>query len=1495
MEKYCDSCRLLSTFVIKLCIFLIINFSQLIIRPSGFFFNYYPKSEILITELISTLNPVVFVPHHSSELDELRILLASNTVDSETQILSSIDSELLKSNPLRVLSISIALIEASNWPHASQAIALYLQHYPSDENAIALLAFSLASTQDFEQASIILNRAFSFLNQKQQVIEDADSEQAQALEQKVQTFKLLEELILKKESPSELIFSDKATLRLPLPLPNLSGPTLSQDASELHYELADEILDSSPQDLILDDMTFRDVKLQDYLQRIDHLAEQEAKLKAQQNALPRKKLDSAIAHESTISGNHDTQVHLLSDPDDDLIEDQMTEILKDAEAREQTTNHSYYPNSLVFDSSNHFESSGFESTLSVHENHAKQDTGFISQIEYLSDFSEVVDTDLSERSVLANPTSSLAQIAFSQVDSENMTFDSTERMKSLSNTMMEEERQRIASILNHNNSTYQPQKSDDEDALIVQTSTEVPASPDLSMLQDPLLYPETLTPPPNSPHPVLSHGHVPKAEVKVPPIPKREAANQAHSAPQSVVAQASTPSLESPFRRAKPPLPPIPSARHKQAHFEPNEKAVVSNENNQLPTRELNAPSPQSDESKRAPNTPLPSSHKSPLERLSAGELNVPYVAPLSPHSPPTGYQRAQQVKKTTKPNPKSRLNNKGQQSSWGLWIMIALASYFSLMSAFHYKSEHLLHHSQLTVPLVEASSYKGLQVQLTQTLSHPIGKSIDWLSIALPESELNQKRQKLIHQLAWVTSCRWVLFGEESQKDEALKVIRLALSKSPNLDEGRAALGLAFIAFNQFDAALPIIQALPNQSPYKEIALTRLYLESGQLNKAKQLAKTSLTSQSLNTWLIDQVIYLEALDQDQPFSQAYQNLNLDQGLKEFLYSPQHIPKDRVIVNPKLTTYLKQQAPQKQRNLLDLLMVELIKRRDRIGLQTLAQDLSLSSSSPSILLLPALSLALLELNFESAEPIYRSISERNQTGLISNHDAAQAKLLWALFTGHPITPERFFSFDTALQAKELGHFSGAKVAKLVTDKNEINSSLKYKLEALSYLYHSQWPSLERVSQSLAPKAKKVFQKIAQSYLSHHYQAAKESLETLRNTKINFLYGIFTQNIIMHGVITNAFDPGGQAAYHFQKHAQSEIIPALKWLSQAWHCHLLSESSQLGLLRNVCSAATRLNPKDYRSTQVLAYTWLEVGQVSQAKATMEKVPSNELSPQGHELYLRLNYSSLQKPNAPKSNPNFTELLSAEMGLRLSSFLSFVEKQINRLSRNELYRATWVAKYLGPNPQFFTQLLQSAIKRGSLLARLEYARQSLFMSNPSNTLKSSISASTRIEANAESETATFISLYDTLMCLAQHQSLDFHHFQPAMSQPVQLNKIIQGIKTRIPPQPCRNLISESLSSFKNLTSAHLPLVKLSFAQLLISLGYEERAEVVLKNLISQEPTLIEARVAYSLLLLRISKSPNLKELKQTIAPIENELYQARGLQALHSKLREYGVIK
>ena len=97
-------------------------------------------------------------------------------------------------------------------------------------------------------------------------------------------------------------------------------------------------------------------------------------------------------------------------------------------------------------------------------------------------------------------------------------------------------------------------------------------------------------------------------------------------------------------------------------------------------------------------------------------------------------------------------------------------------------------------------------------------------------------------------------------------------------------------------------------------------------------------------------------------------------------------------------------------------------------------------------------------------------------------------------------------------------------------------------------------------------------------------------------------------------------------------------------------------------------------------QTLAYTWLEVGQLDQAQIAMNKVPTSELSPQGNELYLRLNFASLSKPSAPETNPDYIELLSAEKGLRLGSFLSFVEQQANRLSSMSCIVRTWVANIL-----------------------------------------------------------------------------------------------------------------------------------------------------------------------------------------------------------------------
>ena len=1463
----------------------------------------------MTTELISTLNPVAFVPHRSVELDEFRALLTSSTVDIEEQTLSLINAELLEHDPLRALAICIALVEVTNWRLANQAIASYLQYYPGDEHAIALLAFSLASCHDFEQAHIILSRAFSFLNQRQ-YSPQITPEQTQALEKKVYTFRLLEELIFKEESPAELIFSDQATLQISLP--NDLNATLNTGTgdfeSNLSHEPIDENLDPLNYNSDLDDSTFKDLKIQDYLQRIEQLAQEEAQAEVQP-------VNSSQDQDSLEIDLNDTQLHHLSDYDDHLIEDQMTAILKDAEAREQDTQHTYYPSTLVFDSSSQIEGSDLEPTLSVHESTAKLDTGFISQIEYLSEFSDMLDTDSNDLSMLES-SSSFVHPSLSMNDSSNLLFDSTERMKSLSNTMMEEERQRIESILSQQKEVNLPVNySDENEALVVQAQSDVVLPPSQTALKDPLLYPETLTPSLSRTTASDSSDSLPKLPSKIPPTPKLSSPVNQSTHLVSVSASASSHpdqvqvsnsqsenSIEPPFRRAKPPLPPIPSAR-RHKNKQATDSSSSQNEAKQSsthPTSSADQASPSAIAPPIPPASVSPASQptvatgqKSPLERLSAGEINVPYVAPLSASSSP----EIQRQKNFPTPVKGPYVRSPGSsKSSWGLWLLIALASYFSLMSAFHFKSEHLLQQTQLALPIMNPTEFEELEDKLSQTISHPIGKSIDWLSLLVPNSELSQKRQKTFHHLAWISTTRWVLFGEDKTRDFALKMIRLALSKSPNMNEGRAALGLAFIAFDQAETAQAIIQALPKDTPYRAISLAWLHIKASRLDKSLSLIQTELKSHTLNQWLRDQVIYLEALLNKESFSNAYQNLNLEQDLKEQLYTPQRIPKKQALVDAKLLTYLKQHSPQKQRDFLDLLINELINRRDRIGLQTLSQELSLGLSSPSRLLLPSLSLALLELNLKNAEPIYRLMLKLNQSGFVSSHDLAQATVMWSLFTGHKRqNNKQLFSFTAPEIVKSLGQFSGLQVSSLMNETSQVNAILKQELEAIYHLYHSEWASLERIGASLPSKSKQLFQKIAQSHLGKHYKMANKAFKALEEHQPTILNGIFTQATMLHGVITNAFDQGKQVARHFQTYAQTESLPALKWLSQAWHCHLLSESSQLGLLKHTCVEATRLNPLDYRSMQTLAYAWLEVGQIEQARVMLSKIPKKALSAQGYELYLRLNFDTLQTDQEHEGNPDFFEFLSAETGLRFGSLLRFIEQQVKTLSRHELYRATWVAKYFGTSPQLFNQLLQSAIQKGSLIARLDYARQSLFMSNNLDQTTVFLDPATRFEANAEPETAIFVSLFDTLKCLALNARLDLHHYSPLMGDKTKANSISQPIKTKVPPQACRTLISTSLSSFKTMSSIHLPLLQIGFAQLLISLGYEEKATLILQKLLSQEPTFIEAKIAYSLLLLRASKSPDLNAIKTVIKPIENELYQGRGVQALYTKLSEYGVIQ
>ena len=161
--------------------------------------------------------------------------------------------------------------------------------------------------------------------------------------------------------------------------------------------------------------------------------------------------------------------------------------------------------------------------------------------------------------------------------------------------MMEEERQRIESILNQNHLIHQSEAIKTDDALVVPTPTEAPYNSQSSQLKDPLLYPETLAPSLNSSPATLSHDSISQVNSKA-PLLNGEHMGVAAAEPCSGQVQAKAerfPPLQSHhLKETDLPLPPIPTARRKKNKIlgltitsPPND------EDKQVPTRELQLPS----------------------------------------------------------------------------------------------------------------------------------------------------------------------------------------------------------------------------------------------------------------------------------------------------------------------------------------------------------------------------------------------------------------------------------------------------------------------------------------------------------------------------------------------------------------------------------------------------------------------------------------------------------------------------------------------------------------------------------------------------------------------------------------------------------------------------------------------------------------------------------------------------------------------------------------
>ena len=214
-------------------------------------------------------------------------------------------------------------------------------------------------------------------------------------------------------------------------------------------------------------------------------------------------------------------------------------------------------------------------------------------------------------------------------------------------------------------------------------------------------------------------------------------------------------------------------------------------------------------------------------------------------------------------------------------------------------------------------------------------------------------------------------------------------------------------------------------------------------------------------------------------------------------------------------------------------------------------------------------------------------------------------------------------------------------------------------------------------------------------------------------------------------------------------------------------------------------------------------------------------------------------------------------------------------MSELSRLELYRATWISDYLG-EPSMSRTLRQRALSLKSPHARLDLARRGLFTLAASGevkpeALRALISNQLRRDVSPEPEFTQLLITLDALSCLTENERLDLHHWHPGYFGAAQRFNTKIALSSQVPPRECRQVITNSLSNLEDTTRRHLPIVMIAQAQLLISLGQGERAERLLKLLIEREPTMIEARLSYALLLLRSGRNNVSREVKWAIEPL------------------------
>jgi hypothetical protein len=890
----------------------------------------------------------------------------------------------------------------------------------------------------------------------------------------------------------------------------------------------------------------------------------------------------------------------------------------------------------------------------------------------------------------------------------------------------------------------------------------------------------------------------------------------------------------------------------------------------------------------------------SALRRLAEGELNLDTFPNPIPSSRPQNEVDRQAI---NTPRVKRAARSSSRSIPWLIGISCIIGSYLTLVSAFHSKSAHLIQHASIQAHTLNPSVYQDLEHELYLNARHPIGQSIDFLRPLLSTTHLCTRRDELFHKLAWISVTRWVLHGESSQKEEAMYALIKALRGNAQRFEGRAALALALWMSGQDLAAIRVIEALPKSEWRRDLVLGWINWKADKIEQSQVFLKSSHKLNPNNEFtahLLGLVKARQGIAIAMPYLQQLQH-RPPTPEELGVYLADLTSDQNTWATIARLSYINAQSPQLKRELLRYIIPVLLKRGDRVSLQSLASQLKLTHSSPSPLLLPALMISLTELDFETTQKILDEMKRRFEDGVLRGDDLIIAQSMWASLV-RPLSPSKIRSLhDLSIPklAQRLGKVAGRSVSELITKSYDIHPRLLNLTRALISLSQGKWFQLERIAleQSSAKSTDSLWSALSalsRTNVSSSHHNAQATLEILTQLKSSFESALLIQTELLSGVMMAYVDPLIQGQFALSRYEKTTGLPLFKWLARSWRCETLKNVTALGRWISTCESALQLNARDIRSLQQLALALEEIGRVEEAQKLIQDVSLLSLDKDAQHLKLRF-HPEYTISKTPPALHTYQELLSAERQMRLSTFVRLAKQEFPRLSRYELYRASWVMSAFD-SERFEHKFIKSAINKGSIRAKLNDSRMKFLKfiaNNQKNKPDQILDSGTRFKANAESRLTHFVAIYDALSCLARNQALDLHHYHPSL----RLNEsdALQGFKRvriRQSTRRCQSKITDAITSFNSSQFEHLPVIVLSQVQLLISVGQKEQAYQLLASLIVREPTLIEARIAQALLLMRSGGKSKVNLIREALGPLLDPAQGARIPLAMYQRLESWG---